>query len=171
MITLEAMSSNPPEGAESLLLGLGAGESGFGGTQFGRGEMDLTDYLQHTARETNAENLPPGRVPQTTYWIVDVAAVGLLRLRHTLNEMTRIDGGHIGYYIRPSARRNGIATLALGLALNEATRIGLRRVMLTTTPDNAASIRVITGNGGKLLEQVASPHGEGFINQYWIELG
>lgn len=165
------MSITAPVDAVSLLQELGAGEAGFGGTEFGRGEMSLDEYLAHTAAEIKAENLPEGRVPQTTFWILeDKYAVGLLRMRHLLNAATRIEGGHIGYYVRPSARQQGLATQALGLALQEIVKVGVRSVMLTTNPDNLGSIRVIEDNGGYLKAQRPTDDGTDTIKQYWIDV-
>ncbi len=171
MVKLEALSEIPPADVASLLEELGDGDAGFGGTEVGRGEMGLAEYLRHAMRETDADTLPAGRVPQTTFWIVeDGAALGMLRMRHVLNDATRISGGHIGYYVRPSARRRGLATRALRLALAEIGCIGVRSVMLTTNPGNRGSIRVIEDNGGTLRAQVPEPDGSDIINQYWIEL-
>ncbi len=88
-----------------------------------------------------------------------------------LNEATRIEGGHIGYYVRPSARGQGLATLALSLALQEIVKVGVRSVMLTTNPSNLGSIRVIEDNGGYLKAQRLAGDGADTISQYWIELG
>ena len=60
--------------------------------------------------------------------------------------------GHIGYAVVPWKRGRGYATRALGLMLPEARHEGLRYVMLTTDPDNVASQKVITNNGGKFVE-------------------
>ena len=171
MLKLQAFTSEPPKDALSLLQALGTGEAGFGGTQFGSGEMTLDAYLKHTAGEVHRENLAADRVPQTTFWILEQdRAVGLLRMRHELNAATRIQGGHIGYYIRPDARQRGLATQALGLALQEIEALGVRRVMLTTNPSNLGSIRVIEENGGQLRAQIPTEDGQDTINQYWIEL-
>ena len=117
MIQLEAVSKKTQKGATNMLQELGTGGSGFGGTQYGSGEIGLAEYLLCTIDKTNAKNLPEGRVPQTTFWIVkDDHSVGMLRMRHDLNDHTRIEGGHIGYYIRSSARRKGYATKALSSA-------------------------------------------------------
>lgn len=171
MIALEAASHTPPAGLESLLRELGAGEAGFGGTTFGRGEATLAEFLADCVAGTDAANLSPGRVPQTIFWIIaDGAAVGMLRMRHYLNDALRVEGGHIGYYVRPSARRRGVAREALRLALAELARLGEEKAMLTTYPDNAGSIRVIEANGGVLAAQVQDPGGERTISQYWIPL-
>ena len=171
MVYLEEVADTPPEGTASMLQELGAGESGFGGTAFGTGELGMSEFLRITMKQANSEALPEGWVPQTTFWmIVDGSAVGLLRLRHHLNESLLVKGGHIGYYVRPAARREGVASEALRLALAEAAKRGIFSVMLTTNPENRGSIKVIEQNGGKLRKQIADTEDEGTISQYWIEL-
>lgn len=61
--------------------------------------------------------------------------------------------GHIGYAVVPWKRRRGYATQALGAMLREAKAEGLRYVEITTQPDNVPSQRVITANGGVLVEE------------------
>jgi len=65
--------------------------------------------------------------------------------------------GHIGYAVVPWKRRRGYATHALGEMLREARAEGLRYVEITTQPDNVASQRVITANGGVLIEEFITP--------------
>src|SRR5262245_31363391 len=61
----------------------------------------------------NSEDVNPGPslVPQTTYWgvVAGGKVVGRIALRHHLNDRLREFGGHIGYEVRPSCRRRGIA--------------------------------------------------------------
>ena len=61
--------------------------------------------------------------------------------------------GHIGYAVVPWKRGKGYATRALALMLAEARREGLAYVELTTDPDNLASQKVITTNGGTFIER------------------
>jgi predicted acetyltransferase len=61
--------------------------------------------------------------------------------------------GHIGYAVVPWKRNRGYATRALALLLPEARKEGLAWVELTTDPDNVASQKVITANGGVLVER------------------
>ena len=172
MVLLEAASPTAPPGLESMLRELGDGEAGFGGTSFGRDEKSLAAFLDERVRYSDDHDLPAARVPETTFWIiVDGVAVGMLRMRHHLNEALRVKGGHIGYYIRASARGRGIAKQALALALDELAGHGESQAMLTTDPDNVSSIRVIEANGGSLAGQVPDPDGSELINQYWIDLG
>jgi predicted acetyltransferase len=65
--------------------------------------------------------------------------------------------GHIGYAVVPWKRGRGYATRALGQILREAKAEGLRYVEITTQPDNVASQRVITANGGVLVEEFVTP--------------
>jgi predicted acetyltransferase len=61
--------------------------------------------------------------------------------------------GHIGYAVVPWKRRRGYATRALALLLPEVRKEGLAYVELTTDPDNLPSQKVITANGGVLVER------------------
>ena len=62
-----------------------------------------------------------GRVHATYWWIADDDAyLGAITLRHALKDFLLRVGGHIGYGIRPSARRRGLATWALRAVLPEA---------------------------------------------------
>jgi predicted acetyltransferase len=58
------------------------------------------------------------------------------------------EGGHIGYSVRPSARRRGHATEALRQAIPRARSLGLPRLLLTCLETNVASRKVIERNGG-----------------------
>jgi predicted acetyltransferase len=66
--------------------------------------------------------------------------------------------GHIGYAVVPWKRGRGYASEALRLVLIEAKRIGLRRVEITTDPDNRASQRVIERNGGTFVATFVNEH-------------
>ena len=65
--------------------------------------------------------------------------------------------GHIGYAVVPWKQRRGYATLALRMLLPEARAEGLPFVEITTSPDNIPSQRVITANGGVLVEHFTKP--------------
>jgi predicted acetyltransferase len=69
--------------------------------------------------------------------------------------------GHIGYAVVPWKRQRGYATRALGLLLPDAARRGLEHVDLTTDPDNLASQKVITANGGSLVNRFTKVAGHG----------
>jgi predicted acetyltransferase len=107
--------------------------------------------------------VPDGWVHATSWWIVeDGELVGAIQLRHALTPTLLEAGGHIGYGIRPSARRRGLATWALGEVVRRAGTLGLDRVLVTCDVDNVGSIRTIERNGG-VLEDVRQGK-----RRYWI---
>jgi predicted acetyltransferase len=109
--------------------------------------------------------MPEGRVHSNHYWITeDGEFVGYLALRHALTPWLLEEGGHIGFSVRPSRRRQGHARRALALALPEAQRLGLDRVLLTCDEDNDGSRLTIEGNGGVYED---SRKGK---RRYWIDL-
>ncbi|MEY2689836.1 MAG: hypothetical protein RL375_4035 [Pseudomonadota bacterium] len=80
--------------------------------------------------------------------------------------------GHIGYAVVPWKRRQGHATRALGLMLAHARGEGLGQVLITTTPQNTPSQKVIQAHGGVLVEQFTVPdtHGGGTGLRYRVDL-
>lgn len=109
--------------------------------------------------------LPGTRLHSDLLWIVDgEALVGFLRFTYTLNAPLLEVGGHIGYSVRPSRRREGHASRALGLALDRARDRGLDRVLVTCDDTNVASAHTIESQGGR-LEDVRNGK-----RRYWIDL-
>jgi len=133
---------------------------------------DYDGYLRRLRDNAAGRNLPAGRVSDSHFWLVRGQRIlGTVRIRHELTPELSVVGGHIGYDVRPSERGKGYACRMLGLALDEARRLGLRRVLLTCGKANAASAAVIRRNGGRLENEVSSPDNTGELMQrYWIEL-
>ena len=102
-------------------------------------------------------------VPQTVlWWVQDEEVLGRVGIRHQLNHRLRTFGGHIGYWVRPSARRRGHAGAAFRAALGVAHGLGIDPALLTCDHDNEASRRVIEGAGGR-FEQCL-----GAKRLYWV---
>jgi predicted acetyltransferase len=103
----------------------------------------------------------------TYRWIIEDGQVaGGIVLRHEFNDfVSRL--GHVGYGIRPSARRRGLATWALGQMLDGAHDLGLDRVLIVCAADNAASAKTIERNGG-VLEEIRDTE-LGPARRYWIK--
>ncbi|MEU9836234.1 GNAT family N-acetyltransferase [Streptosporangium sp. NPDC048047] len=109
-----------------------------------------------------------GRVACAYRWIVEGDRVlGGIALRHGGGEVVR-RLGHIGYGIRPSARRRGLATWALGRMLDEARTLGIGEVLIVCAAGNAASARTIERCGG-VLEAIRDT-GLGAVRRYRIDL-
>jgi RimJ/RimL family protein N-acetyltransferase len=98
-------------------------------------------------------------------WIVeDGRVLGGITLRHGYDDITR-RLGHIGYGIRPSARRRGLATWALGEILVEARTRGLGEVLIVCETGNLASARTVEHHGGILAD--GTDQG---VRRYWVKL-
>jgi predicted acetyltransferase len=92
---------------------------------------------------------PADWVPCTTWWWVEGPSyIGRIALRHHLTARLKESGGHIGYDVRPTARRQGHATAMLGQVLPRARAMGITSVLVTCETGNLASRRVIEANGG-----------------------
>jgi predicted acetyltransferase len=101
-------------------------------------------------------------------WIVEGGRVhGGIALRYGSDDYVR-RFGHIGYGIRPSSRRRGLAAWALGRILDEARALGLDRVQIVCEVDNLASAKTIERNGGVLEGIRDTEHGS--ARYYWIEI-
>ena len=69
---------------------------------------------------------------QTVLWFVDgVDWLGRLSIRHHLTPALTEIGGHIGYYVRPSARRQGYATQMLTQSLPIAAALDIDPALVT----------------------------------------
>lgn len=119
----------------------------------------LVDVLLAAADEPE----DPAHVPCEYTWVTDGREViGMMALRTRLNAWLLEQGGHIGYAIVPSRRRQGHATRALALAVRRAAELGIDRVLVTCDDDNTASAATIERGGG-VLEDVC-----GDKRRYWI---
>ena len=92
------------------------------------------------------------------------------RLRHEVNEHLLQMGGHIGYDIRPSRRRQGYGKLILKYGLDRAKILGLERVLLTCDEDNLGSRRIIESHAGMLENIIEVEQWSAKVCRYWIHL-
>lgn len=127
---------------------------------------DYEDWLEIIQRQEDAANLPSGWVPAIQLVSFDAKgrALGFLNLRLRLSDLLLNEGGHIGYSIRPSKRRQGLAKPQLSLGLAEARKAGLDRVLITCDEQNEASRRTILSAGGVYENTI--DHSQ----RYWIDL-
>ncbi|MGN9779721.1 GNAT family N-acetyltransferase [Micromonospora sp. H33] len=151
--------------------GPGVHEDGFG--LLPSDEVDspagFAAWVARLADESHpARPLDASRVHSTYRWIVEGDRVlGATALRHGPDDVVRRIG-HVGYGIRPSARRRGLATWALGEMLGEARALGLDRALIVCAADNVASAKTIERRGG-VLEGVRDTE-LGPARRYWITL-
>lgn len=131
------------------------------------------DWIDQVEALKNPDTVPENLVQSTQYIYVresDNKIVGVIQIRHTLNEFLEKYGGHIGYSVAPSERRKGYATQMLKAVLPECKRLGIDRVMISCVEGNEGSKRTILKNGGVYESTVFEP-GEGvYLERHWIDL-
>jgi predicted acetyltransferase len=134
-------------------------------------ESDFPAYVQSLLDRALGKGLPPGYVPDSRFWLVDNGEyIGSASIRHSLNEYLLTTGGHIGYNIRPSKRMRGYGKAILRLALPEARKLGLDKVLLTCDETNIGSRKIIEANGGILEDKRPNPEGGPDKLRFWITL-
>ncbi len=120
-----------------------------------RGLADLATFRAHVdalvAQADPQAIRPPGYVPETVlWWVYGHEFLGRLSIRHHLTPSLERVGGHIGYEVRPSARRRGHATAMVRSGLPIAAALGIDPALVTCDVANTASRLVIEHAGGRL---------------------
>lgn len=96
-----------------------------------------------------------GFVPSTLWFLTDSHGriLGAIHLRHELNERLTLNGGHIGYGVRPSERNKGYGTRMLQLLLDHIKTLGYKELMLTCDDWNKASAATMEKCGAVLIDK------------------
>ena len=125
------------------------------------------EYLR-VLRQAETDPLA-GMVPATQLWLVadGHGYIGDVDVRHCLNQSLHRFGGHIGYKIRPSCRRQGYGTLICRLAIAHARRLGIGDILITCDDDNLGSAKIIEANGGVLQDRIDNQRGV-LTRRYWV---
>lgn len=118
-------------------------------------EDGFAEFVDHLTADALPDSpRPTNHVPQSTWWLVEGDTyLGRISCRHVLNEWLLEFGGHIGYEVRPSARRQGHATTMLGAVLPHVHALGIDPALLTCDDTNSASRKVIEAVGGEFEDQ------------------
>ena len=138
-------------------------------------DPSLEDIFQKYENYKYEKNLPSDRVGASYFWLVDDEKdyfIGEVNIRHRLNAFLERYAGHIGYVVRCSEWNKGYGTLMLKLALEEARKLGLGKVLVTCDDDNIASSRVMEKNGFVFTDKITNViDGETILTRrYWKTL-
>ncbi|MEI6222765.1 MAG: GNAT family N-acetyltransferase [bacterium] len=135
-------------------------------------EDNFEAFVLGMCERAEGKHLPPGYVPESVFWLIDNDVfIGRVSIRHELSDFLYWEGGHIGYAIRPSARLKGYGKKILELALPEAKKLGILKVLVTCDDDNVGSRKIIEANGGVFENAVPSSSRPVNKLRYWITLG
>jgi len=132
------------------------------------------DWIKHLNSYKDRATIDPksGYVEGSQWLLVDDEkrrVLGMVNIRHYLNERLLRESGHIGYSVRPSERRKGFGKLQLALALKFLNHIGVAKALLVCDDDNPGSAKTIESCGGILENKMPAPNQSVLICRYWID--
>ena len=113
-------------------------------------------WLNDILNEQKGVNLKEGRVPSTTYFVLDNnKIIGTLSIRHHLLLPSVYNFvGHIGYNVRVSKRKKGYGKEILKIGINECKKMQIEDVLVTCLDSNIASKKIILSQGGILQNKI-----------------
>ncbi len=130
----------------------------------------IESYLENLEIFKNKNTVPEGKVSSTTFMAITYnnELVGILNIRHELNDSLIISGGHIGYGVRKKERQKGYATEMLRLALLKCKDFGIEKALVTCNVENIGSAKTIENNGGVLEDERIN--GKHRFKRFWIDI-
>lgn len=133
---------------------------------------NISDWLDYLELLYQKNTVPVGRVLSSEYLCIrksDHKMVGIINIRHELDDELMKHGGHIGYSIHPEERRKGYANEQLRLALLECKRLGINPILITCNQNNEASRKTILHAKGVFENTYVEEDGN-IVERYWVTL-
>lgn len=137
----------------------------------GTNNLGLAPTIDEWFNSLEYDDQKSKKIKTTTYLAVRLAddeVIGMVNIRHTLDEELLKYGGNVGYSVKPSERLKGYATIMLKLALDECYEQGINEVLVICSTKNEGSIKTILANGGVLEDEIE--RGLKKFQRYWINL-
>ena len=132
---------------------------------------DPGEYISFCETCEMRATVPENLVPATQFLFIrtfDNKLVGMIQIRHELNDFLKLYGGHIGYSVRPGERRKGYARKMLKKALPYCAEIGINKVLVTCIAGNVGSEKTILANGGVYESTVYESSAKVNLKRFWI---
>ena len=134
-----------------------AGEHAFGTSSLDSAQT-FEDWYQEVVNNSRQETVQPGLVPANQYLgVVEETGevVGMLNLRHYLNDSLLRFGGHIGYSVRKSQRRKGYAGALIRAVQEMLLSQGPVRLYAHVAKRNTPSLRTHSACGFQKIQDSA----------------
>lgn len=134
---------------------------------------DFDTWLKKCNDWNKGKNLPENFVPTTQYLCIrktDNKLIGMLQLRHHLNDFILNYCGHIGYSIVPNERKKGYGKKILALGLKECKKLGINKVLVVCRETNTPSRKCILANGGEYEDTKTRQIDNVTLERYWINI-
>ncbi len=132
-------------------------------------EKSFSEWLLLLDKKNCESTVPQGLVPSSTFFALrkkDGIILGVIDIRHRLNDYLFERGGHIGYSIRPIERNKGYGKAMLKLALQKCRELEMKRVLITCDDDNIASAKTAMACGG--IEEFTELALKEKFRRFWI---
>ena len=141
------------------------------GTAGLRNNANYHDWLLATRLNQHETTVKEGLVLATTFLAFNEEnlLVGMIDIRHTLNDFLTQFGGHIGYSVHPLYRRKGYAKAMLKEALIFCETRNIDPVLITCDATNTASKKTILALGGVYQNTVIDADKQS-VERYLIHL-
>lgn len=129
-------------------------EKGFLNSAYGLSYDEYKTWLKKNKDMSMGIALKDWMVKQTIYWFyVDDKPVGFGKIRHSLTDGLREDGGNIGYCMIESERHKGYAKIFVKMLVGKMVEMGIKEILFTCDPDNEASIKAAKNCNAKVIKE------------------
>lgn len=132
---------------------------------------DIESFVESLELAELGQAVKPGYVRQETFFALGAEGriLGRIDYRDQLNENLTIEGGNIGFEVRPSERNKGVGSTMLRLFLRDKVR-DKDRVLMTCFEENSVSEKLIRRVGGVYEDTRPSPRNGRMTKRFWIDL-
>jgi predicted acetyltransferase len=136
---------------------------------YSKAEDNFEEFIDDLVNASHGINVEEGWAACTSYWLVNhLEVIGVIRIRHSLDNEELLMAGHIGYEIVAAQRRKGFGTKILELGLSKANEMGLNEVLITCDADNVASKRIINNFSAEYLTSFIDSESGKDVLQYRV---
>lgn len=130
---------------------------------------DISQWINEKLLEKSKDTIiNKNFVPASTFLLIkDDILIGIINIRHELNEYLLNFGGHIGYSIHPDFRRKGFGKIILNKAIEYSFKdLMNNKLLITCNSSNIASEKTILSCGG-ILDNIIEET-DRMTKRFWI---